>query len=210
MIIQTTNFMVTKLLTLKYSFFMKLIILLLPVLLCGFINIAVGQRNIQFIYIGSEPRTNEGVLITSAAFRGEYLNGEGRRLTKIYYTNQKALDTLKSYISSSNLVNLSDSFKRENGKIDTVKLIDAFKIIGADANPLYIRGKDCFALFTFSLNYLTKVGLGNTSVYMAMRDLSYQCHEGSFQRGIDLSRFHQLKDTFRIKDSPRILVKPNN
>src|ERR1700734_3253613 len=139
--------------------FMKRILVFLPVLICGIMRMAVGQQNIQFIYIGAYPGAHEDVLITSAAFQGDYLKGKYTRLTKMYYTNQKTLDTLKSYISRSNLVRRLDSYKRENGEIDTGMLIDAFKIIGAGPNPLYIRGKDCFALFTFSLNYLTNVGL---------------------------------------------------
>src|SRR5579864_2563810 len=121
---------------------MKIALLLIPVLLCGFISIVVGQQNLQFIYVGSEPRTNEGVLITSTTFQGDYLKGKDSPRTKIYYTNQRILDTLRSYISHSHLVKRGDRFMREHDEIDAVKLIDAFKIVGAGADPFFITGKD--------------------------------------------------------------------
>jgi hypothetical protein len=188
---------------------MKLILLPLVIWLCGFTRIAVGQQNIQFIYIGSHPLSHEDVLITTTGFRGDYLQGKDSRLTKIYYTNQRAFDTLKSYISRSNWIKRSDSSLPENGEINTAKSIYAFKIIGADANPLYIRGRDCFELFRSTSDYLGLVGLFNTPAYNAISHLRIQCQEQFFYRNSPIRPTRQI-DTFRILDTPGIKVKLNN
>jgi hypothetical protein len=190
---------------------MKLILLLLPVLLFGFVRIAAGQQNVQFIYIGSYPDNHEDVLITSADFRGDYLRGKDSRLTKMYYTNQRTLDTLKSYILRNNWIKRSDTSKRENDKIDTGKLSDAYKIMGADAYPLYFKGKDCVKLFITIMRDLTNVGLGKTSVYNAMNHLFFQSDVEYLHRDmIDARQLNQNEVPYRIEDTPRIMAKPNN
>ena len=150
-------------------------------------------------------------MITSAAFQGDYLKGSDLRLIKIYYTNQRTLDTLSSYISRSNWIKRSDTSKRDNGKIDTVEVIDAFKIVGADRYPLYVRGKDCLKLFTGTMRYLINVDLGRTSVYNAMDQLMVECYRKFLHRNSDDISGRSHEDPFRrIDDTPRIKAKANN
>ena len=121
---------------------------------------------------------------------------------KIYYTDERTLDTIRSYISQSNFV------KRENGEIDTIKKIDAYKIIGVDEHPLYVYGHDCFKLFKSVDRYLWTVGLKNSIGRNAMDFLIFQCRDGSVHRSLEYGRSSQIVDPFRaIVDSPRVKVK---
>ena len=184
---------------------MKLVILLFLVFLGGFTRIAVGQKNIQFIYIGSEPCCGEDVLITSADFRGDYLKGKDSRLTKLYYTDQRTLDTLRSFISRSNWVKRSDTSNRENIEIDMLKSLDAFKIIGVDSFPLYIAGHDCYKLFSSTWIYLGKVRIGRIAGYTAMNRLMFECHEEFLRRDLDTPQPVIIEDPYH-----RLKSKPNN
>jgi hypothetical protein len=190
---------------------MKLIILFLPVLLCGFINISLGQQNIQFIYIGSTPDNYQDVLISSATFQGDYIKGNDRRLTKIYYTNQRTLDSVKAYILRSSWVKRSDTSEREKSEVDTVKLIHAFKIVGVETYPLYVKGKDCSDLFISTMRHLIIVNLGNTSAYSAMDQLMVECNEKFWNRNSNPPQSQSNEGPYRrIEDTPRIKVNSNN
>jgi hypothetical protein len=77
---------------------MKPVILLFP-LLCGLGKITVGQQNILFIYIASEKGVHDSALITSVHFPRGYLES---KILQVYYTDQRTIDTVRSYISHSN------------------------------------------------------------------------------------------------------------
>jgi hypothetical protein len=186
---------------------MKLKLSFLPLFLCGFIRIATGQQKIQFIYVGSE-KYYESIVITSGHLPED---PEGKDLShkKIYYADQRSFDTLKAYILRSDFVNLSDVPISENGKIDTLKLLDAYKIIAADSDTLFIAGHNCFKLFSSSEEYLAHVGLSNTVAWYAVRHLMFQCHEEFLDIDRNKRLKHTIGDTLHIDPNPRIKVKQN-
>jgi hypothetical protein len=188
----------------------KLIFLLPLVFLAGFARIAEGQQNIQFIYIGSDPRGTKEVLLTSGAFQGDYLVGEDSHRAKIYYVDQRTLDTIRSYILQSNLVKRSDTSKSQIDKVDTVKFLDAYKIIATEPDTLYVKGKDCEGLFVSTWQHLAGLGLINTPGFNAMQYLMFQCYVEAWHRDLILGPPPYQILAPSITDTPRITAKPNN
>jgi hypothetical protein len=184
---------------------MKLIILMFA-LLCGWAKITLGQRNIQFIYVGSGKVDHDSVVIGSMHFPGGY---SGSKHLKVYYTDQRTLDTLRSYILHSNFVKESHSSRNENYGIDTLKLLDVYKIIGVAENPLYVDGIVCFKLFLSTTRYLNYVGLENTTGWNAMSDMMFQCHKGFLHRN-EIRESDRQIDMPRMVDTPRNLAKSNH
>jgi hypothetical protein len=184
---------------------MKIIILHFA-LLCGLAKITVGQQNIQFIYIGSGRVDHDSVMITSMRFSGGY--PESKNL-KVYYTDPMILDTLRSYISHSNYVRESYSSPSKNKEIDTLKLLDAYKITGVDERPLYVDGADCFNLFLSVQRYLDHVNLANTTAWNAMFNMIFQCHEEFLRRNEMGNPDFQIRVP-TIIDTPKALVKSSN
>ncbi|HEV3411444.1 MAG TPA: hypothetical protein VG101_03155 [Puia sp.] len=173
---------------------MKLI-LLLP-LVCGLMTVAAGQQYLQFIYIGSDQRGRESVLITSSNSQADYLKGKDSRMVKVYYADQRTIDSIRSYISRSKWVNGLDSFSRGNGEKDSPKLPDAYKIMGVDSHPLYIEGKGCLNLFLSTGYYLGSIGLGFTGGSNAMENLTFQCDQEFLLRHLIKSPRPQIQDPY--------------
>lgn len=167
---------------------------------------AVGQQNIEFIYNGSDRVDHDSVVITSMQYPGRY--SESKHL-KVYYTDQRTLDTLRSYISHGNYIRGRYTSPRKNEGIDTLKLLDVYKITGADAHPLFADGIDCFKLFLSAKRYLQYVGLARTTAWNAMSDMIFQCHEEFLHRN-EISNPTRQIIMPRITDSPRIMTNPNN
>jgi hypothetical protein len=173
---------------------MKLILLLS--LLCGLMTVAAGQQNLQFIYIGSDQGGRESVLITSSNSQADYLKGKNSRMVKVYYTDQRTIDSIRSYISRSKWVTRFDSFNRGNGEKDTLKLPDAYKIMGVDSHPLYVEGKGCRNLFLSTGYYLGSIGLGITAGSNAMENLMFQCDREFLLRHLIKSPGPQIEDPY--------------
>lgn len=162
----------------------------------------VLATDIRVIYIGSEPCCGEDILMTSGPFRGDYLNYTDPRHTKMYYIHQDILNAIRLQISSSKWVSRSDPFTAGHAIGDTLLLLDAYKIAGVDARPLYVRGKGCLDLFSSVMQFLAKSGLWGSAGFNAMHQIEWQLHEDFFRRHIiDLTRFQQI-DTFRMNPTP--------
>jgi hypothetical protein len=173
---------------------MKLI-LLLP-LVCGLVTVAAGQQNLQFIYIGSDQTGRESVLITSSNSQADYLKGKDPRMVNVYYTDQRTIDSIRSYISQSKWVSRFDTFNRGNGEMDTPKLPDAYKIMGVDSHPLYVEGKDCLSLFLSTGYYLGSIGLTRTGGSNAMENLMFQCDQEFLRRHLINVPGPQIQDPY--------------
>jgi hypothetical protein len=178
---------------------MKLFLLIFPTLLCGFRMVSVGQKNIQFIYIGSEKEGHECVLITSTDLGGRYSESKEPQFKKeYYYTDQRTIDTLKSYISRSNYITQLSASEIANAEIDTHKLVDAYKIIGIDKYTFFVKGNDCLKLFLSTMRYLDQVGLSKTSARYAMTQLLFQCHQELWRRELDSGPSDTIEDPYHI------------
>jgi len=182
---------------------MKLILLLLPLLLCGFPRIAVGQQRIQFIYIGSEKGDHDSVLITTANPYDECSKNLEGRLTKVYYTDQTSIDSLRSFMTRIDFITKSYPSKNKKKEIDTLAQLDVYKIIGAAPYPLYVEGSNCYQFFVSGWGYFGS--LGRSVVSNAMFRLIFQCHE-EFMHGDEIIEpAAQIEDPYH-----RLKAKPNN
>lgn len=177
---------------------MKLLILLFPALLCGFRTVSVGQQDIQFIYIGCEKGSHECVLITSTDLGGRYSESKEPQFRKEYYTDQRTIDTLKSYISRSNYITHLSAPEIAKAEIDTHKLVDAYKIIGIDKYTFFVKGNDCLKLFLSTMRYLDQVGLSKTPARYAMTQLLFQCHQEFWRRELDSGASDTIEDPYHI------------
>jgi hypothetical protein len=189
----------------------KVVPFILFVSLCGNTQIALGQDNILFVYIGTAKGDYDSVLVTTADPYAESSKGLEGRHTKVYYIKQETTDTIRSLFSRCPIVTKSDTAKTPFLKSDTFELLDAYKIIGAAPYPLYIHGRDCFMLFKSTLEHLLWKGpdrrepgsgitMGFPVACNAMSHLIIQCHEEFLHRNQYVPA--RPKDTFRIPNEP--------
>jgi hypothetical protein len=162
---------------------MKLIILLLPVLLCGFINIAIGQHNIQFIYIGGYSGNDQSVVLTSV--KDLKMND-----VEILLIDHRTLDTLRAYILRNYMEWRTRVAPPINTTTDTLNALGGIKVIGVDLNPLYFS-KDAFSELVFSaMRYLRTVDLNHSTVNFVLLHLKYLGQERFLHRDVVDSSAH--------------------
>jgi len=113
----------------------KVVPFILFVSLCGNSQVALGQDNILFVYIGPAKGEYDSVLVTTADPYAESSKGLEGRHTKVYYIKQETTDTIRSLFSRCPIVTKSDTAKTPFLKSDTFELLDAYKIIGAAPYP---------------------------------------------------------------------------
>jgi hypothetical protein len=117
-------------------------------------------------------------------------------MVNVYYTDQRTIDSIRSFISQSEWVNRFDTFNRGNGEIDTSKLRDAYKIMGVETHPLYVEGYGCLSLFLSTEYYLGSIGLRISGGYSAMADLEFQCQRELFRRHLIKAPGSQIQDPY--------------
>ncbi|HET6255231.1 MAG TPA: hypothetical protein VFE32_14215 [Puia sp.] len=158
----------------------------------------VDVRTIQFVYIGPEKGDHESVWITSAAFQNEFQRNADSLHEKGYYTDQKTIDTLRSYIARSNYVSQSYDSKIRKIEPDTLALLDAYKITGVAPYPLFTSGYDCYTLIMSTMQYLVNVGLSTSIGLNAMMHLMFLCHEEFLHRDEYYIPMEPIQDPYHI------------
>ncbi|HET6255230.1 MAG TPA: hypothetical protein VFE32_14210 [Puia sp.] len=169
--------------------------------LCSFAQVARCQETIRFVYIGPEKGDHESVWVTSAAFQNEFQRNADSLHEKVYYTDQRTIDTLRSYIARSNYVTQSYDPNIRKIEQDTPTLLDAYKITGVAPYPLFISGSDCFTLFVSTWHYLGNIDLGTTTGWNAMFHLMFLCHEEFLLRHEYAPPMGPIKDPYHILKS---------
>ena len=188
---------------------MKLILLLQ--FICGFMTVVAAQQNFLFIYIGSDHSGRGSVLITSDDSQVRYLEGKDSRMVKVFHTDQRTLDSIRSYIWRNHWVNRCDTFNRGNGEMDSLKLSDAYKIVGVDSRPLYVGGEDCLTLFLSTWYYLDTIGFATSGGPGAMENLALQCEQKYIRRHLINAPGPQIEDPYpKLNPETRPPIRPHS
>jgi hypothetical protein len=132
------------------------------------------------------------VLITTANPYAESSKSLEGRHTKVYYTDQISVDTLRSLITRTNLVTNSCPWKIQEKDNDTFARLDVYKIIGAAQSPLYVEGSNCLKLFG-SWGYLGKSAAANAMFYLMLR-----CRVKSWRNDVEVDPETQIRDPYHI------------
>jgi len=158
----------------------------------------VGQQNIEFIYIGSGKGSHDSVVISSANPNDNHPKCLEGPFTKVYYTDQLSMDSLRSFITHTDFVTKSYRSKVKNNEIDTLAQLDAYKIMGAAPYPLYLDGSNCYQFFVSAWAYL-----GRSVASNAMFHLMFLCHEEFLHRDEIYEPAAHIEDPYhRLKANP--------